>query len=248
MPLLLFLADKFDPHPDIQLPLKFKIISPVWLSATLNSDTATPSTFVLTAVIEVPETFASPVVIVELPPVFLETEFCPVTADKPRLLLTVALLVCLLFWEAEELIVVLFADPSPLPLFWVLPPKEPGPPPAVFWLATVIVLALFVAFPVLIEVLPKLPFETCPVRAGLFSVPDTGGGEEADVVLTTAPVGLGVGVGAGVFKLGGGVGIGGGVGAAGGGVGAGGGGGTGGVVISAGGAVGAGGGVGISKA
>src|SRR3989344_6360554 len=61
-PLFEFLAEESEPlQLETQLWLKSKIISPLWSSVILNSETATPSTLVFTAVIAVPETLASPV-------------------------------------------------------------------------------------------------------------------------------------------------------------------------------------------
>src|SRR5687768_2209078 len=82
----------------------------------LNSATATPSTFVLTAVITVPVTLASPVVIDESP-TFIEDELCPVIVDWFISLLTWALLAC-----PVVLLLVVVADPlllesAPFPEF-----------------------------------------------------------------------------------------------------------------------------------
>lgn len=70
----------------------FNTKSPVWLSATLNSTTFTPARLVLTAVIAVPEVLALPVVMVEVPLVFSEAEFSPVTVARFKLLADKALL------------------------------------------------------------------------------------------------------------------------------------------------------------
>lgn len=66
---------QFEMHPAARSSTK----SPVWLSLTLNSATATPERLVLTAVTTVPEVFALPLVIEEFPPVLKEVELSPVT-------------------------------------------------------------------------------------------------------------------------------------------------------------------------
>jgi len=158
------------PHPLVQLDVAFegaKIISPFWSPFTLNVDVATPSTLVLTAVITVPEVFASPVVIDELP-TFKDAVFVPVVVAEVRLFATFALLPCValaLFWSV---VVAELFDPAPFPEFIAAEfplhvGQLPEVPVATFPLPVVAKVELLVAFPVLIAVSPTFPLAFVPV-------------------------------------------------------------------------------------
>jgi hypothetical protein len=142
------------------------IMSPVWLSFTLNVATATPSTFVFTAVIKVPVVVASPVVMELSPPVLRLVLLFPVFVPSAISLLTEALLV---WFVSDELVFetdALLFDPSPFSVFetLALPPVPAVVVPALdmLLLPSVVAVPLLLASPVLILAPPTCPSALSP--------------------------------------------------------------------------------------
>lgn len=170
-----------------------RTISPVWLSATLKVATATPSTLVLTAVITVPETLESPVVIDESP-TFNEALLCPVFDPWVRLLPTFALFAWDVVAELVLFAVALLLEPAPLEEFptVALPPLHVlHPEVEALVLPVVTSVESLVALPVLIAVSPTFPTELVPCCELLVAVGDDAFGPVGAVGAVGAVGGVG---------------------------------------------------------